>query len=332
MENNNESFRNEFISRITGLLSEEQIIEVLKGFDMVVQNYVLSKQTTDIITTDVMPTAVGEYLASKMIGNKSKLTVRQYYYKLLNFFIIVRKPLKQITTNDIRLYLYNFKESRNASDRYVESVRVTLNSFFRWCSINDYVDRNPMEKIEPTKYQAKQRDALTPLELEKLRYGSKNIREKAVIDFLFSTGVRVSECAEVKLSDIDWKDRCVNIRHGKGDKQRFVYFNSESEVSLKKYLETRDDSTDALFVSNRSPYEPIKSHALENIIKVVSKRTGIPATPHKLRHTFATYAISCGMPLEKLQKLLGHSKPETTMIYAQQYQEELKMEHRRVYA
>ena len=126
------------------------------------------------------------------------------------------------------------------------------------------------------------------------------MREKAIVDFLFSTGCRVSECVAVQLCDIDWSNRAVVIHHGKGDKMRIVYFNAEAEVTLRKYLETRNDECTGLFVTTRKPIHSLSIRSMEVIVNKIGERAGIPAFPHKIRHTFATYGLNGGMSLEKL--------------------------------
>lgn len=330
--NNNEMFRNEYASRLIELVDPSTLRNVLRVFDTLAKDYDINKQTTDIISIDGVPDVVKYYLASKAVENISKNTLKQYKYKLFNFFKAVRKGINDITANDIRLYLYSYRENNNASDCYLESIRVTLNSFFVWLVDNDYLIRNPAAKVEKIRFQPKPREALSNYELETVRWNYKDIREKAIVDFLYSTGVRVSECADVKLSDINWTTREVKIRHGKGNKERVVYFDAESEVTLREYLTTRKDITDSLFVSCRQPFNALGSHAIENIVKAVGERSGIKVYPHLLRHTFATRGIRGGMPLEKLQQLMGHTKPETTLIYAKLDKQDLQREHNRVYA
>lgn len=332
VSDNSELFRNELITKLEASLPPEQLRAVLAAFDTTSSSYEIHRQQLDLITADGFPEVVKWYLASKAVANRSPGTVKQYRYKLLHFFDTVRKPFQDIRPNDIRVYLYQFKKERNASDRYLECIRITLNSFFQWLVENEYLMRNPCAQVEKIRFNAKRREPLSMEQLETLRWNVKDVREKALIDFLFSTGCRASECADVRLSDIDWKDRSVLIRHGKGDKERIVYFNAEALVSMKKYLATRDDDTDALFVSTKAPHGALGTHALENIISKVAGRTDLHVFPHKLRHTFATAGLNSGMPLHVLQQLMGHAKPETTMIYAKQMQNGLQAEHQRAYA
>lgn len=328
----NERFRNELLTNLSDVLDNAQLAMVLKVFDTTSSAYEIEHKATELAVIGETPEPVKWYIASKAVANLSKGTLKQYSYKLIDFFDNVKKPVQAITANDIRLYLYSFKQDHSASDHYLETIRITLNGFFKWLVNNDYIARNPCDKIERIKYQPAKRESLTPYELEKFRWEFNNIREKALIDFLYSTGCRVSECAAVMLTDIDWKSRSVQIQHGKGDKARTVYFNAESELSLRNYINTRDDDTPALWVSERKPHKQITAHALELIIQKVSKRAGLHVYPHKLRHTFATAGLRGGIPLPKLQDLMGHARPETTMIYVDQAQDEIRMEHQRVFA
>lgn len=332
VSDNSELFRNELITKLEASLPPEQLWAVLAAFDTTSASYEIHRQQLDMITTDGFPEVVKWYLASKAVANRSPGTIKQYRYKLLHFFDAVRKPFQDIRPNDIRVYLYQFKKERNASDRYMECIRITLNSFFQWLVENEYLMRNPCAQVEKIRFNAKRREPLSMEQLETLRWNVKDVREKALIDFLFSTGCRASECADVRLSDIDWKDRSVLIRHGKGDKERIVYFNAEALVSMRKYIDARQDDTDALFVSTKAPHGALGTHALENIISKVAGRTDLHVFPHKLRHTFATAGLNSGMPLHVLQQLMGHAKPETTMIYAKQMQDGLRNEHQRIYA
>ncbi len=328
---NTELLRDELLSELVLEFSEEELLKILDAFDKAAQKYEIKLKSTDIIAVEGIPDEVKWFLASKVISNCSPGTVNQYKYKLFNFFQVVQKKVQDITSNDIRLYLYWYKTNRSVGNHTLDHTRRIITTFFTWCQGEGLIPTNPAAKVEKIKFQQPQRQPLTPYELELLRWHCKNVREKALVDFLFSTGCRVSECAQVKLSDIDWDMRSVTIQHGKGDKKRVVFFNAESELTLRKYLETRDDNCDGLFVSTRKPIRAISNRALENIIHEIGERAGIHAFPHKLRHTFATIGISSGMPIEKLQKLLGHVKPETTLIYAKLDEIELQHEHKRIY-
>ena len=332
-ENIYERFRTILTLNLSTVIQDPSTLRgVLDMVDVTMNDFEISRKPLEIIPAAGSPEAVKAYLASKGVANLSKKTLKQYQYKLRHFFDTVRKSFSDVTANDIRIYLYNFRIERNASDCYVDNVRITLNSFFQWLVDNEYILRNPCAKVDKIKYQKKRREPLTTLGLETLRIRCETVREKALVDFLFSTGCRVSECADVLLSDIDWEHNAVHIRHGKGDKERFVYFNDEAKVSLREYLNSRDDENPALWVSLRKPHNQISSHALELAVKKIGQRVGVHAYPHKFRHTFATVGLRNGMPLDKLQALLGHSDPKTTLIYAKQDNTQLHMEHVRAFS
>lgn len=333
MPSNYENFRTVLTFNLSTVLTDpQQLRDVLAMVDISLHDFEISRKPMEIIPATGVPEVVKYYLASKAIANLSKGTLKQYHYKLTNFFDTVRKSYLDIRANDIRIYLYNYKLEHGSSDCYMDNVRITLNSFFQWLVDNEYLLRNPCAQVEKIKYQPKRREPLTTYSLEDLRWHCEGVREKALVDFLYSTGCRISECANVMLSDIDWHENAVLIRHGKGDKQRIVYFNDEAKVSLKAYLKTRQDDTPALWVSTKRPHQQLQSHALENIIKTIGQRIGVHAYPHKLRHTFATVGLRNGMPLEKLQALLGHSNPQTTLIYAKHDNTQLHMEHLRAFS
>ena len=332
MSSNNERFRNELLTKLVNVIPPEQLKNVLQAFDLTSSSYDINHKPTELIPLNDFPEMVKMYIASKAVSNASEGTLKQYRYKLLDFCKAVPKPFSAVTATDIRLYLYNFKQSHNASDRYLECIRITLNGFFEWLVQNDFLLKNPCSTVEKIRFIPKEREPLEPIELEYFRWNTREVREKALVDFLFSTGMRVSECANVRLSDIDWHERSVLIRKGKGGKSRVVYFNAESELTLRKYLETRIDNEDALFVSKRAPHQPLSNRAIEAIIRKISERSKMHVYPHLLRHTFATSGIHGGMPVEKLQKLLGHASSQTTMIYAKLDRTDLQREHQRIYA
>ena len=327
-----EKFRTVLTMNLCSVLNADRIKDVLKAVDITMSDFDVSPKQMAIITAEGTPDVVRYFIGSKAIAGRSVKTLAQYRYKLISFFDTVKKAYSDVTSNDIRMYLYKYKVEHNASDCYLENIRITLNGFFDWVVNNLGLQRNPCATVEPIKFQQKKREPLNPYELEVLRYNSEDIREKALIDFFFSSGVRVSECADVRLSDIDWDNRSVHIRNGKGGKERTVFFNAEAELSLREYLKTRSDQTDALFVSARAPHQPLKSHALENIVKKASGRSGMNVFPHRLRHTFATAGIRGGIPIEHLQSMLGHESPKTTMIYAKIDQQNVQRDHQRVFS
>lgn len=331
-DNAYERFRSILLMNLYGTMPMEQVDHVLKAVDISMHNFDIKRKDMDIIPASSTPEVLKYFLASKAIANISMGTLKQYKYKLEHFFKTVNKCYTDISTNDIRIYLFNFKAERGIGDRYLDNVRITINTMFQWLANNDYIQKNPCANVDKIKYQDKRRQPMTSYELEYVRWNTKDVREKALIDFLFSTGCRITECADVRLDDINWGNRSVHIRHGKGDKERTVFFNAEAEVSMKKYLDSRSDDVNSLFVTTKKPYHPMRKDSLEIVVRKVARRTGVETYPHKLRHTFATFSLHSGMPLEKLQLLLGHANPQTTLIYAKQEAEDVKHEYSRVFS
>lgn len=331
MSDNAESFRNEIVSRLYDSLPQDQLKNILQVLDSAISGYDISRKQVEIIPRNGIPKVIKYFIASKAVENLSETTLKIYRLRLIDFFDHVRKPYMDVTTNDIRMYLFFYQEQRHASDHYRDQIRRELNSFFSWLVRNEYLIRNPCTNVEKLKYQLPTREPLSAYGLEVVRWYCETLREKALVDILYSTGMRVSECSNANLSDIDWTTRSVVIRHGKGNKRRLVFFDAESELSLRKYIESRSDTDDALFVTMRNPHHRLGVHSIENEVKRIASRCDMRVFPHRLRHTFATFNLHGGMPLDKLQALMGHTKPETTMIYAKQDLTDIRMEYNRIH-
>lgn len=242
----------------------------------------------------------------------------------------INKPITELTTNDIRIYLYNLQKRRNISNHSVDCKRVVIHSFLEWCKNEEYIQKNPCNQIQPIKYEKKPREPLTDIELELVREACKSVREKAIIELFYSTGCRVSEMVNLNKEDIDFKTGEVFL-FGKGNKHRISYLNAKSEVYVKKYLHMRKDNDCALFVSERKPYKRLSKTGIERIVRVIGERSDIerPLYPHLIRHTTATDALKRGMNITELQAILGHQKLDTTMIYAKVSQDNVKYSHRK---
>jgi integrase/recombinase XerD len=308
------------------------IHDILQELDIVASEFDIRRACTDLIVTgDGIPQMVKNYCAALAVENKALGTIDGYRRELGKFFDTVRKSYINIPTNDIRLYMYNRQQTGNLKKSSVEHIRIIINAFFSWLVDQEYIDRNPARRIQPIQVPRSGRQALPALDLEYLRKACVTSREKALIDFLYSTGCRISECAALDLADINWNDRTALIRHGKGDKQRTVYFNAESEVSLKEYIRSRPHESAALFCKTRAPYGHITRESLEKEVRNIRQRANlsVTVTPHVLRHTFATTAINNGAPVQHVQQMLGHASLDTTMIYTHNQQDDIRATHRK---
>ena len=232
--------------------------------------------------------------------------------------------------NDVKAYLYNFQKARNVSNRTLDSVRSVLSSFFSWASAEGYLEKNIMISVKPIKYRRKQRGSLDDYELEKLRSACETVRDEALVEFLYSTGCRVSELVNVNKEDVNIKDGEVTLI-GKGDKERKSYLTAHASLALQEYLKSRDDDNNALFVSKVKPHNRLKKGAIEKIIGELGVKAGIEKKvyPHLIRHTTATMGLQHGMDVTEIQKMLGHANIETTMIYAEVNQNDVKTSHKK---
>ena len=333
--NNYETFRDELFMELSlnaHGVTMQQIYTILNIVDRVAKTYEISKMTTDIITVeDGVPSVVKYFIASKAVEQKSKGTLQNYTLVLSNFFRTVGKGVKDVTPNDVRVYLHQYMEERKVKGNTMEMIRHVFNSFFAWCYAEEYVLKNPMIHIGAIKADTKEREALEPIELEYIRKACRNEREKAIIDFLFSTGCRVSEMCNIKYNDVDFEKRTVFIRNGKGGKDRTTFINPESMVSLKAYLPHRMNDSTYLFTHSKHLGDVGCSKKSVEILlrKIVARCPQIKkkVTPHVMRHTAATIALRNGMPLEQVKEFLGHSNLNTTMIYAKIDKEEVKRSH-----
>ena len=162
-----------------------------------------------------------------------------------------------------------------------------------------------------------------------MRDSADCVRDLAIIDMLASTGMRVGELVKLNKADIDFQNReCVVL--GKGNKQRKVYFDARTKIHLKKYLASRCDDNEALFVSLQKPYNRLQISGVEIRLRELGKKLNLNKVhPHKFRRTLATMAIDKGMPIEQVQQLLGHQSVDTTLQYAMVNQNNVKASHKK---
>lgn len=275
---------------------------------------------------------ITSFLAAKKIDGLSPKTLKNYREILTAFAAQVDRPTARISVDDIRAYI-GFLTERGMRDSSVQTHINTLRSFFNWLDTEDLIKRNPMRKIKSLKIdRAKSRRPLTPEQLERLRDGCRSYREKALVEFLVSSGCRLGEVVGIRVDAVDWQGRSVVVL-GKGGKERTVYFSVRAKLMLQEYLARRRGG-EALFASSRTPYEAMKPRAVERALQKIGERTGEHRRvhPHILRHTFASNALNAGMDITIIQHLLGHEDPKTTLIYAELSPRTVRYEYERVVA
>ena len=275
---------------------------------------------------------INKFISAKEIEGCSKRTTKYYESTLLKMNNKMNKSITHMTTDDLRSYLTEYQKINDCSKASVDNIRRNLSSFFSWLEEENYILKSPMKRIHKIKVDKVIKETYSDETLELLRDNCDCLRDLAIIDLLASTGMRVGELVKLNINDIDFENReCVVF--GKGNKERPVYFDARTKIHLKNYLNSRNDSDLALFVSLDSPHERLNISGVEIRLRQLGRRLGIQKVhPHKFRRTVATKAIDKGMPIEQVQSLLGHSQIDTTMHYAMVNQNNVKESHRKYVA
>ena len=275
------------------------------------------------------PDYVELFLSAKRIEGCSDKTLKYYKSTVDALINTINKDVKHIETDDIRRYLTDYQAKKNSSKVTIDNIRRILSSFFSWLEDESYILKSPVRRIHKVKTSTIIKETYSDEDLEQMRDNCNELRDLAIIDMLASTGMRIGEMVLLNRSDIDFEEReCVVF--GKGSKERVAYFDARTKIHLQDYLDSRTDDNEALFVTLRSPHDRITIGGIETRLREFGKQIGIKKVhPHKFRRTLATMAIDKGMPIEQLQRLLGHSKIDTTLQYAMVKQSNVKNAHRK---
>ena len=269
------------------------------------------------------------FLSSKEVEGCSSRTIHYYKTTIVKMLDYVNKSIEIISTEDLRNYLADYRSKTNASKSTVDNIRRVLSSFFSWLEDEDYIVKNPVRRIHKIKTKKVVKEVLSDENFEVLRDNCDKLRDLAMIELLASTGIRVGELVNLNIEDVLFNEReCIVL--GKGDSERIVYFDAKTKIHLQKYIDSRNDDNPALFVSFKKPYNRLSINGVERRIRELGHEANIKKVhPHKFRRTMATNAIDKGMPIEQVQKLLGHVQIDTTMQYAMVNQSNVKIAHRK---
>lgn len=269
------------------------------------------------------------YFSAKRAEGCSEKSINYYQATISKALSVINVNALEIVTDQLRQYLMDYQEQNGSSKVTIDNIRRILSSFFNWLEDEDYIVKSPIRRIHKVRIAKTVKETYTDEEQEALRDSCSNIRDLALLDLLSSTGMRVGELVLLNRQDIDFNEReCVVL--GKGSKERITYFDARTKIHLKQYLESRLDSNEALFVGIRKPNKRLTISGVEGLLKRLGDRVGISKVyPHKFRRTLATKAIDKGMPIEQLQRLLGHSRIDTTLHYAMVKQQNVKNAHRK---
>lgn len=323
-----EIVKNEVLRNMIHQLKDEQYEKLKEVLDMVLVNYKI-EEIKDELNGEDNQHYVESFLSSKRLEGCSEKTLHYYESTIQILLDKVQKHVKHVTTDDLRKYLTDYQNDHKSSRVTIDNIRRILSSFFSWLEDEDYIVKSPVRRIHKVKSATTIKETYSDESLELMRDNCNSLRDLALIDILASTGMRVGELVLLNVDDINFNEReCVVF--GKGDKERIVYFDARTKIHLQNYINSRNDENKALFVSIKKPYNRLSIGAIETIIRNLGKQLDIPkAHPHKFRRTLATKAIDKGMPIEQLQKLLGHQKIDTTLQYAMVKQSNVKIAHKR---
>lgn len=332
-------FKDELLTKLSTLgLTHDTLNSIMEQIDIVSYDYDIKQKETELIPYEYgLPELAKKYLVTRSVEGLSENTLDNYKRFLTIFFDAVKKQPEDIKEEDITFFLYWYKRrnpKKEISDRSLDKVLDCLKSFFKWSFNRRYISYNPTSTIRPIKYSAKIQDHLTDVELEQVRRACMNKKETALVEFLFSTGCRVAEVANMKLSDINWNDRTIIIL-GKGKKYRIGFLNVKTCFALQDYIDNyRQGNSEYLFTSDRRPHNAMGKDGLEKIIRNIANRANIDKnlTPHVFRRTLAQSLIERDAQLQDIQKILGHQKVETTLRYLKVNMKHVQNVHRKFIA
>lgn len=311
-------------------LTSEQINVLENTLVMVLNDYKIERQDGNIIIHDGAAEKIAKtFLVVKHVSGCSDRTIKSYMFYLQKFILNLRKPIFEIETNDIRYYLAMYKEKRKVSNTTLNNIRSCLSSFFSWMHDEGIIQRNPMKRIPTIKTPKTIQHPFTVEDMERLRMECRRERDLAIMEFLYSTGVRVSEAVKLDRDQINFSEgECVVF--GKGAKEREVFINPRACIHLRRYLDSRLDDNPALFAWIKRPYRRLSEKGIWSVLHNLGCRAEVESThPHRFRRTLATDALSRGMPIQEVQQMMGHEKIDTTMLYCTVSKESVKTSHKK---
>lgn len=325
----NQKFISEVIQGMLGSLNNAQLERLQEVLQHAFFNKEVIEKEADANDATTNEQLLEAFLAAKRIEGCSEKSLNYYKATIEAMFGNVGKPVQQMETDDLRSHLTEYQKEKKSSKVTIDNIRRILSSFFSWLEDEDYIIKSPARRIHKVKAAQTIKETYTDENLETMRDNCGNLRDLALIDMLASTGMRVGELVLLNRDDINFEEReCVVL--GKGNKERVVYFDARAKIHLKNYLDERSDDNPALFVSLRAPYKRLQIGGVEVRLRKMGRQLGINKVhPHKFRRTLATMAIDKGMPIEQLQRLLGHQRIDTTLQYAMVKQSNVKAAHRK---
>lgn len=301
----------------------KQADDIISALTIIIGNYEVYDRCTDIaVRSNINDELLQRYASCLLIDGKSLKTITQYKRTLQRLEDYLGKPFTEMTSYDIRVFLA-YDKQRGVSNRSLENTRMYVSAFFQWMTKEEIVPKNIVMSVSKIKYTKEIKTAFSDVEIDVLRGACKSIKERALIEFLLSTGIRVDELSQMNRDDVDMASMKVHVLHGKGAKERVAYINNIGRKHLVTYLQSRDNNLLPLFLNYR--HERLNTNGIRSILKTIAERANIDNVhPHRFRRTLATQLASRGMPVQEIQRILGHSSVSTTMQYIEISDESVK--------
>lgn len=328
-----EEIKNQLIYEIADELIQKFDVDVSMDILHIINkhlyNYDVTEKTTALIPLDSKTERIIKmYIGTKRLEGKSEKTLKQYYREMRLLLSFLNCSIEEVTTNGIKMYLMTMKTERNLKNSTVENMRSYLNAVFSWVAGEKFIDINPCATIAPIKIKKEIRKSFSDEELKIIKnFCKKNFKNLAIVNFLYSTGCRVSELCSANIKDIDFENKKAIVL-GKGNKERYVYLSDEACESLIKYLRTRQDNNEALFLNRKK--NRINPSGIRWILHNIENKTGVEDIhPHRFRRTLATNLLDEGMAIQDVSRLLGHTNVGTTQVYYYQTDKKVESEFRK---
>ena len=301
-------------AELAPILEEEDFEATVNVITMALNDYAVTKTGTEIVPySGVNEMLLNAYSGCLLVSGKSEKTIAQYRRTAQKFSSFINKTFVETGVYDIRLFLASEKQ-RGVSNRTLENTRANLSAFFQWLQQEEHIDKNPCMNVQPIRYTDKVRYPFSTVEIDALRFACKTEKERAIVELLLSTGMRVSELTGLQMSDVDFHNLSIHVRKGKGSKERTVYMNDLARKHLQNYLMQRQVLDPNLFLNVKK--EALNAGGVRYLLKELGRRAEVNNVhPHRFRRTFATGLASRGMDIQEIQKLLGHNNINTTLEY-----------------
>ena len=325
----NEMIINEILRHMMSVLDNGQMEKLEEVLRHSLWNMHMERMDNPVSVEIDNKTLLERFLSARQVEGCSLKTIGYYRSVIRKLDGILQISYFHMTTDDIRRYLVDYQNQSNCSKANMDNIRRVLSSFFSWLEEENYILKNPVRRIHKIRTDQLVKETYTDEMVETMRDHCDNLRDLAMIDLLSSSGIRVGELVHLNREDMDFENReCIVF--GKGSKERTVYFDARTKIHLKNYLDSRTDDNPALFVSLLKPYNRLQISGVEIRLRQLGRKLGLSRVhPHKFRRTLATKAIDKGMPVEQVQRLLGHTQIDTTMQYAMINQKNIKMAHQK---